>query len=310
MSQVTHATRYVYNTKFKRNDIEGLLVRPIDQAMMVYRTASVQKHRTYANVVKPGHISTPGDRKQLVPTQCVKTDGGNMSSNSPSNIRGKETVTKGHKSTHLLEGDIETNTKTNTVLNSVNNIGEKQHCHTAVANKVEGTEVNSIKYADSDTKTKLLYDSAADSEDKYLHSLIFGNCLDNRVVNPDCTIYQLCRQQSDMKYGFIPLSDPVLPVHYDCQQNLGYSVVELHSKVKAHKSPNFIGARIPVPSQLNIPVWKDLLSEYWDQQLLQFLEFGFPVGFNRDCPLSCDGVNHKSATEFPSDVNAYIQEEK
>ena len=59
LSQVTYATRYVYNTKFKRNDIEGLLVRPINQAMMVYRTASVQKHRTYANVVRSGHISTP-----------------------------------------------------------------------------------------------------------------------------------------------------------------------------------------------------------------------------------------------------------
>ena len=51
MSQVTHATRCVYNTKLKRNDIEGLLVRPLAQALMVYRTASVQKHRTYANVV-------------------------------------------------------------------------------------------------------------------------------------------------------------------------------------------------------------------------------------------------------------------
>ena len=310
LGQVTYATRYVYNTKFKRNDIEGLLVRPINQAMMVYRTASVQKHRTYANVVRSGHISTPGDRKQLVPTQGLKPDCGNMSINSPRHIRGKETVTKCHKSTHLFEDDIETNIKTKSLLNSMNNIGEKQHCHTTVVHKVEGTEVNSIKYSDSDAKTKLLYDSAVDSEDKYLHSLFFGNCWDNRIVNSDCNIYHLCRQQSDMKFGFIPLSDPILPVNYHCRQNLGYSVVELHSKVKEHKSPNFIGARIPVPSQLNIPVWKDLLSEYWDQQLLQFLEFGFPLGFNRDCPLSCDGVNHKSATEFPADVDAYIQEEK
>ena len=74
-----------------------------------------------------------------------------------------------------------------------------------------------------------------------------------------------------MKYDFIPLSDPVLAVNYDCQQNLDYSVVELHSKVKEHMSPNFNGARITIPSQLNIPDWKYLLSEYLDQQLLQFL---------------------------------------
>ena len=34
------------------------------------------------------------------------------------------------------------------------------------------------------------------------------------------------------------------------------------------------------------------------------------MGFNQDCLLSCDRVNHKSATEFSSDVDAYIQEEK
>ena len=40
-----------------------------------------------------------------------------------------------------------------------------------------------------------------------------------------------------MTFGFIPLSDPVLPVNHICQPNLNCSVVELHSKIKEQYSP-------------------------------------------------------------------------
>ena len=68
-------------------------------------------------------------------------------------------------------------------------------------------------------------------------------------------------------------------------------------------------ARIPVSSQLNVNVWKNELKDYWDQQLLQLIEFGFPLDFNRNCVLRHEEGNHSSATEFPRDVDAYIEEE-
>ena len=73
----------------------------------------------------------------------------------------------------------------------------------------------------------------------------------------------------------------ILSIH----KNVNYGLNELHQKVKQTKVPNYIGARIPVDNQLNIDEWKCLLADYWDQQLLKFLEFGFPVGFHRDCLL-------------------------
>ena len=30
-------------------------------------------------------------------------------------------------------------------------------------------------------------------------------------------------------------------------------------------------------------------KDYWDQQLLELIEFGFPLGFNRNCKLTSDG---------------------
>ena len=42
---------------------------------------------------------------------------------------------------------------------------------------------------------------------------------------------------------------------------------------------------------------------------MQLIEFGFPLDFNRNCPLRCEGKNHLSAVDYPSDVDAYIKEE-
>ena len=38
--------------------------------------------------------------------------------------------------------------------------------------------------------------------------------------------------------------------------------IELHKEVKKYNLPNYLGARIPVRSQLNISQWESMLSEY------------------------------------------------
>ena len=43
------------------------------------------------------------------------------------------------------------------------------------------------------------------------------------------------------------------------------SVIEAHKIIKNPAMHNFMGARIPVHSQLNIPAWKSYLTEYWDK---------------------------------------------
>ena len=88
-----------------------------------------------------------------------------------------------------------------------------------------------------------------------------------------------------------------------------YSPIEMHTVVKNTGKPNFLQARLPVTSQLNVDTWKTLLKDYCDKQLLQLLQFGFPLDFNRCCPLQHEIGNHSSATEFPADVDAYIEEE-
>ena len=42
---------------------------------------------------------------------------------------------------------------------------------------------------------------------------------------------------------------------------------------------------------------------------LQFLEYGFPLGFNSNCLLGKHEFNHRSAIEFAADVQSYLNEE-
>ena len=52
--------------------------------------------------------------------------------------------------------------------------------------------------------------------------------------------------------------------------------------------PNYLVARVPVPSTMNISEWRKLLQGYDDSVVCDFLEFGWPVGF---MPLHCPSLS-------------------
>ena len=85
-------------------------------------------------------------------------------------------------------------------------------------------------------------------------------------------------------------------------------LVHLHRCVLAFGQYNFLGARLPVPSSLNLPLWRSKLRDYDDYAVCDFLEFGWPVGLNYASSLSTDQFsrNHKGATDFPSAVDSYL----
>ena len=83
----------------------------------------------------------------------------------------------------------------------------------------------------------------------------------------------------------------------------------LHKLIKDSRRPNYLGCRIPVNSQFNLQAWTDMLVGYWDVQLPELLNFGFPLDYNRTYTLSSDKRNHSSAVQYPGHVDAYLREE-
>ncbi len=52
-----------------------------------------------------------------------------------------------------------------------------------------------------------------------------------------------------------------------------------------------------------------MLSHYQDKEIVDFLEFGFPLGVNGDIPDNHPCQNHNGATKCPESVEAYIAAE-
>ena len=74
--------------------------------------------------------------------------------------------------------------------------------------------------------------------------------------------------------------------------------------------PNYQGARIKVPTDLKIDNWRALCANFEDQLILEYLEYGFPLCIDKQTlNYNTDVHNHPSATQFPSDIDAYFEKE-
>ncbi len=86
-------------------------------------------------------------------------------------------------------------------------------------------------------------------------------------------------------------------------------LIELCTKVREAGTHNFCGARLPVPTHLNIPVWRHLLREYPDYQVCDFLEYGWPINYTAPHAPKVPQQNHRSALTHPAAVDKDIQKD-
>ena len=92
--------------------------------------------------------------------------------------------------------------------------------------------------------------------------------------------------------------------------NLLQWAFDAHRIVSATNCPNYKGARIRVPTELNINDWRALCANYEDQLLLDYLEYGFPLCVDRNkAVFNTEVVNHPSAIQFPDDIDTYFRTE-
>ena len=59
-------------------------------------------------------------------------------------------------------------------------------------------------------------------------------------------------------------------------------IIEAHEMIRSSAMPNFMKVRIPVQTQLNVEAWKKYLDLYRDKQLINLIQFGFLLDFDRN----------------------------
>ena len=110
------------------------------------------------------------------------------------------------------------------------------------------------------------------------------------------------REQTDDKFGFIPLGPLVIPTS-DKRRYLGLDPIKLYDVTRNETDCNFLS------SQIQLDRWEKLLENYWDRQLPYLIRYGFPLDFDRNSKLGNNDKNHTFALAFPQDKDAYLKEE-
>jgi len=82
--------------------------------------------------------------------------------------------------------------------------------------------------------------------------------------------------------------------------------LEVVQEVVSTGTHNYCGAKIRVESDLNIKVWREKLTGFDDDMVVEFLEYGFPIGMEGEVPLCSAKSNHLGARDYPAEVESYL----
>ena len=87
--------------------------------------------------------------------------------------------------------------------------------------------------------------------------------------------------------------------------------VKLNAVVRREGYPNRWGAKQEVKSRWNLHKFAELLHNYEDKEIVQWLCYGWPVGRLPTLPdPQLVNKNHKGANEFPEALQKYLEKEK
>lgn len=91
---------------------------------------------------------------------------------------------------------------------------------------------------------------------------------------------------------------------------LPQSLSDIYEKVRRTGLPNALGARIEIPSQLNIAEWHNTFGH--DEryaEMLDFVRFGFPMGYMGPISHYDEQYNHTSANQYSKQIDKFLEKE-
>ena len=85
--------------------------------------------------------------------------------------------------------------------------------------------------------------------------------------------------QNRKGFGFIPYNDLVIYTGQEVVWRSVPDIIQAHELVRQSALPNFIQVSFPGNLQLNVGAMKKYLHSYWDKQLIDLIQYGFPLDF-------------------------------
>ena len=285
--------------------VESLTVCPLQHSLMVYRSVTKSANRSYVQLVKQGEVrfNKHNNAGYITSTGICK----NLHNHSQKSVKS-EVIKENAQAKHISAQHNNENVNSLTLYGLPKMVSLPIHrvqCSAKFTLKRQGI----IWFMSNQTTMFNTGSSMISTLMGMINSSIhyFNECTKYIKTVPDCDMYYKCREQSNFSFGFVPQCDQILPDENCLSDDNKYSLLQLFERVKSSGKPNFLGAKVHL--RLHVDMWKQLLSEYWDKQLLQFLEFGFPVRFNMLGKLNHTRENHKSAVDYLHHVKTYLDKE-
>ena len=100
-----------------------------------------------------------------------------------------------------------------------------------------------------------------------------------------------------------PFSNP----HAWGSENAPFKLI--YDSVRSHALPNYLGAKIPVPSSLNHEAWEYNLQDYHDREICNFLKYGWPISYTANQPPLPTMKNHAFNAEDLVAIDEFIEKE-
>ena len=86
-------------------------------------------------------------------------------------------------------------------------------------------------------------------------------------------------------------------------------IIDVNRKVRDSGKPNYLGCRIPIPSNFNFEFLEHQLKGYSDRNIVQFLKFGFPLGHDGKTGSKVTPGNHLGARNFTAHMEKLLHKE-
>jgi len=110
----------------------------------------------------------------------------------------------------------------------------------------------------------------------------------------------------------IPARNAAATLQPPTGSTLPVEVLRIYDVVRSTGKYNFMGSRCSLPQPLHIPLWRQELRGYHDVGLVEYLQYGWPIGYTAPDFPAGEGnqkANHHSALAHPMHVDKYIQKE-
>ena len=110
-------------------------------------------------------------------------------------------------------------------------------------------------------------------------------------------------------FQYPPVIEAMWPTATSSAKDAALGFIEIYNAVRATSVPNYLGAKIKLPFQMNCDLWDAALHDYHNADVATFLRYGWPGSYTANTTPTPSVSNHPSALAYLPHADTFIEKE-